>query len=138
MNDFAIWNLIAQSDAGRLSKNLSAQGFVLRELDGHGVLDASGLWARAAETFGFDEVTNWDSFADRMWTALLPDDDEGEKVAFVWHHVDELLHGGLGVIFQVLDATLTIGRQAYGHELQVLTFMLGEGPNFPPLGAPLD
>jgi hypothetical protein len=129
----SLYNLVAQADAERLLTALGEDGFVIRPFDGAGVANAHDLWQAAVAQLGIEMVGGWDGFADRMWSALLPDDDEGDRVALVWEHADVLVAGDLRAFLTAFDTLTTIGRQAYEQHIQVLTFYLGEGKNFPAL-----
>lgn len=126
-----MWNLCAQSDAADVIATLESSDFLIREVDTTGVRSAEDFRTRCGETFGF-QAGGWDSFADDMWMALLPDDDE-TKVAFAWYHADALLDDNLGVLLTAMDLLTTIGRAAYTEGIEVITFAFGHGPNFPPV-----
>jgi hypothetical protein len=128
-----VYQLVAQRDVERLRERLRADGYALRELDGSRLRGATGLWTRAGEAFGFSGVDGWDSFSDRMWAAMLPDDDEDDKVALVWEHADGLLPHGLGAFLEAYDVLVTIARQAYAQQVDVTILLLGDGEGFPPL-----
>lgn len=130
---YSLYNLVAQADAERLLPALGVDGFVIRRFDGAGVANAHDLWQAAVSQLGIETVGGWDGFADRMWSALLPDDDESDRVALVWEHADVLVAGELRAFLAAFDTLTTIGRQAYEQQIQVLTFYLGEGRSFPPL-----
>jgi hypothetical protein len=125
-----VHQLVAEGDIDALRSRLTADGYVLRELDGAGIRDAATLWQRAGEAFGFDSVKGWDSFADRMWTALFPDDDEGDKVALIWAHADDLVDGALDAFLEAFDVLVTVVRGAYAEEIDLTVCFLGDGPGF--------
>jgi len=125
-----LWNLAARSDADVLVDALERSGFTIRRVDTADVNSKPGLCARFGETFDFT-TGGWDSFADNMWDTLLPNDDEGDKVALVWDHSDSLLDGGLETLLQAMDALIDIGRRASAEKLTVIIFLLGDGSNFP-------
>lgn len=133
MSDYALWNLVNEAETDRLIDELRADGMALRQFDTAGVTSREGLWSTVGDAFGVDDVQGWDSFADQLWMALLPDDDEGDRVAVIWRHADALLAADLGVFLEALDILTTTGRQAYSQGLTVLSFLLGAGSNFPPL-----
>jgi len=125
-----VYQLVAQGDVDALRAELTADGYALRNLDGAGLGDAAGLWARAGEAFGFSDVAGWDSFSDRMWNAVMPNDDEGDKVALVWEHADALVQASLGTFLEAFDVLVTMVRSAYEQETDVTVCFLGDGPGF--------
>lgn len=130
---WGIYELVAQRDAAALRVRLAVEDCPLRELDGAAIVDGDDLFAKAAETFGTGPISGWDSFSDRMWTALLPGEGEGDRSALVWEHADVLLAGDLGSFLLAFDVLVSTAREAYRKGLDVTVFLLGDGPNFPPL-----
>ncbi|MFN3254760.1 MAG: barstar family protein [Ilumatobacter sp.] len=126
---YSLWNLCAQADAPTLLDALDRSGFALRSVETAGVSTAQEFIDRCAETFGFPSG-GWDSFGDDMWNVLFPDDDEGDKVAFVWNHADALLDEGLDAMLHAVDVLAHTGRAAYADGVEIITFLLGDGPNF--------
>ena len=128
-----VYQLVAQGDVDALRAQLTADGYALRELDGADLRDAGGLWARAGDAFGFSDVKGWDSFADRMWNAVMPNDDEGDKVALIWGHADALEQASLPTFLEAFDVLVSMVRSAYGDDLDITVCFLGDGPGFRPL-----
>src|SRR3954466_12772830 len=89
---WSVFNLVAESDGAALRERLAVD-HVVRRVDGD-VGDGSQLRARFGDALGF-QASGWDSFADDVWNALLPDDDEGDRVALVWEHADALVDAHL-------------------------------------------
>jgi hypothetical protein len=50
---------------------------------------------RGAKQLGFEPPHNWSAFSDLLPNALLPDDDEGDKVAVLWAHADDVVDHSL-------------------------------------------
>jgi hypothetical protein len=133
---WSIFEVVAQRDADALRARLFLQGCPVRELDGTGVTDGLALQRRAAEAFGYEapEESNWDAFADSVWMPVLPTEEEGDKVALLWEHVDDLMQADVRSFLTAFDVLIGVARQAYGSEgLDVTIFVLGDGPGFPPL-----
>jgi hypothetical protein len=126
---WSLLNLVSDQDADDLIAELEAEGYALRVFDGSGVVDKDSLIAKLAETFDF-APGGWDSTADDLWNRLLPDDDEGDRVAVIWRHVDELLQHDLASFLEAVDILKTIGRRAYSSQTVMLIFLLGADRNF--------
>ena len=126
----SLFQFVAQSDAEELARRLEDDGYVLRRLDLSDVGSAEELWAATSEQLGIPPARGWDGYADYLWQAILPDDDEGEKVAVLVEHADELADGDMNALALLVDTLATIGRGAHGQELQVVAFYLGDGPGY--------
>ncbi len=133
MTRFAVRNLVAQADADRLLTLLRDEGYAIREADTSGVSTRTELWQRLGDALGFDDVAGWDSLEDHLATALLPDDDEGDQVAFVWHHAGDLQRADLDAFLETVDILVATSRQATTMELGLVSFLLGDSDDFPPL-----
>jgi hypothetical protein len=129
----SLFQFVAQSDADELTRRLERAGYLVRRLDGRDIESAADLWAASARQLGHPEAKGWDGYADYLWQAILPDDDEGEGVAVVWEHADELAEHDMNAFALALDTLATIGRGANGQGLEVVTFFLGDGPGYRPL-----
>lgn len=129
---YSLWNLCDRSDSVALLDALERSGFALRRVDTSGVSSSAALLDRFGEQLDFS-AGGWDSFADHMWTALLPDDDEGDRVALVWDHADDVAAEALDAFLQAMDVLIGVGRGAYAEDLQVITFLLGDGSSFAPV-----
>jgi len=128
-----VYEVVAQSDAAELRRQLADEGCEVRELDGSGVVDRATFLAGAAEAFGCEPLSGWDAYSDRLWTAVVPEDTEGAKAALLWEHADELLAGELASFLMAFDISVTTARQAYRQGVDLTIFLLGDGPGFPPL-----
>jgi len=126
----SLFQFVAQSDADGLARRLEDDGYVLRRLDLGGVGSAEELWSATSEQLDIPESRGWDGYADYLWQAILPDDDEGEKVAVLVEHADELADEDMNALALLVDTLATIGRGAHGQELQVVAFYLGDGPGY--------
>lgn len=126
---YSLWNLCNRSDSETLSDALRRAGFVIRNVDTSEVDSGAALRARFGENLGFS-AGGWDSFADEMWNKLFSDDDEEDKIALVWDNADHVAERALGALLQTVDILTDVGRQAYADQIQVITFLMGDGPSF--------
>jgi hypothetical protein len=126
-------NWVSSADADRLRVALGATDMQVRRLDGALITDASSLIAAFETLLGR-------SFASGGWDALrdvLPEivgrSPSGHS-CLVWDHVENMLDGGLPDLVTVLLLLVEVSRDFARRELRFVTFLVGEGPNFPPLG----
>jgi hypothetical protein len=130
---YNLWNLVALHDLGALREELGRGGYALREFSTTQAADPQGLFDEISPQLGFRTPHNWSAFSDLLPNALLPDDDEGDRVAVLWAHADHLVQTSLGTFLTAVDVLVGLARQAYEQELHMILFLLGDGPNFPPL-----
>jgi hypothetical protein len=129
----SLFQFVAQADADELTRRLEEDGYVIRRLDLSGVGSATEVWSATSDQLGIPPARGWDGYADYLWQAILPDDDEGERVAVAVEHADELADGDMNALALLVDTLATIGRGAHGQDLAVVAFYLGEGAGYSPL-----
>jgi hypothetical protein len=129
----AVLNWVNAADAERLRAALRATDLHVVELNGSLVDDAPSLFA-AFETLlgrGF-AAGRWDALRDVM--PEIVGRTRSEDSCLVWDHADNMLHGGLPDLVTALDLLVETSRDFGTHNRRFVTYLLGEGPNFPPLG----
>jgi hypothetical protein len=128
---FSLYNVVASRDGAILVEKLIRDGFALRRLDGANVRSAQEFWEASAKQLRHEIAKGWDGYADYVASALLPDEDEGNKVALLWTNVDTLIASDLRAFVTAFDVLTTFGRTAYAQGTEMLIFVLGEGAAFP-------
>jgi len=130
--DVAVMNYVRSSDYEELKGLLGAAGLRIMELDGGNVFDKKTFLEAASKQLlnGLQEH-NWSSFEDllrsEVWSL------EAESVALVWTKADRMLDGGLSALITVADIFTNMSRQCYAKNRLFVTFLVGDGTNFPPL-----
>ncbi|HET9060082.1 MAG TPA: hypothetical protein VFN61_09195 [Acidimicrobiales bacterium] len=134
MSDFAVWNLVAEEDGTRLEERLRSEGYAVRALRTAHVVDDASFWAQAASDLGFKiPATNWSSFTDLAYQALVPNDNEPDSTALVWYGAGATLSRSLTTFLMVFDVLVDQARTLYSQGSTVLLFLLGQGHGFPPI-----
>lgn len=129
----AVINWVNAADAERLRTALGATDLQVLDLNGALVSDAPSLFAAFEALWGR-------SFAAGGWDALrdvLPEiagRTRSEGSCLVWDHADNMLRGGLPDLVTALLLLAEASRDLARHNRQFVTFLIGEGPNFPRLG----
>jgi hypothetical protein len=127
---FSLYNVVASSEEARLIETLTKSGYAIRRLDTANVHSAEELWEVSAKQLGHCGANGWDGYADYVAEALLPNDHEGDKVAFLWLNSDAVLVSNLGVFLTAFDVFTTLARAAYAQGTEVIFFLVGEGMNY--------
>jgi hypothetical protein len=129
----SVLNWVSSEDADRLRTALAATDLEVRQLNGALITDAASLMAAFEALLGR-------SFASGGWDALrdvLPEivgrSPTGHS-CLVWDHVENMLEGGLPDLVSVLLLLVEASRDLARRERRFVTFLIGDGPNFPPLG----
>lgn len=127
----AIVNWAASADLGDLRSLLATEGFAAAELSGGTVHDRDTFLVEASRSMlGGVEAHNWSSFGDLLRPAVC---ELGTAVALVWTDAHRMLAGGLPDLVTALDLITGVARALYEQEHTLIVFLVGEGPNFPPL-----
>lgn len=134
---FAVVNCVAQADGGRLTEILDRQGFAAITLDGRSVHDEPTLLAQA----GIDlpavadmRPGNLDALAEYFGSGLY--ELGQERIALLWTDVEQILSGDLEAFLNGVHVFTRIAssvRDDRTYPLDVLIFLLGNGPGFRPL-----
>lgn len=130
----AVLNWVDAADEERLRTALRATNVHIVELNGALVDDAPSLFA------GFETLLGR-TFAAGRWDALrdvLPEivgRGRSDDSCLVWDHADNMLHGGLPDLVTALLLLVETSRDLGQDNRRFVTFLIGEGPNFPRLGA---
>ncbi|HET9626572.1 MAG TPA: hypothetical protein VFP84_34655 [Kofleriaceae bacterium] len=130
---FSLYNVIASQDEATIVAKLSEDRFVLRRLDGANVRSAREYWDASAKHLRHRIANGWDGYAEYLAEAVLPNDEEGNKIAFLWVHADLLISSDLRAFLSAFDVLITLGRAAYARGTEMLIFLLGDGAAFPPM-----
>ncbi|MEO8689090.1 MAG: hypothetical protein ABI611_12850 [Solirubrobacteraceae bacterium] len=130
----AVLTWVDAADAERLRTALRGTDLHVVELNGALVDDAPSLFAAFESLLGR-------SFAAGRWDALrdvMPEivgRTRSEDSCLVWDHADNMLHGGLPDLVTALHLLVETSRDLEQHNRRFVTFLIGEGPNFPRLGS---
>ncbi len=73
--------------------------------------------------------TNWSSFGDGLTSMVF--ELEHPKVALMWTSAHRMLESGLADLLVATDVLVGNSRLTYAQDITFLTFLLGDGPNFP-------
>ena len=125
-------NWLRAEDADRVQRALDATDFRVLRLDGARIRDEPTLLA------GFEALLGR-GFAAGGWDALrdvLPEivgRSPSGRSCLVWDHVDAMLDGGLPALVMALQLLAEASRDLARRDRQFVTFLIGEGANFPPL-----
>jgi len=138
---FGLRNVLAAAQGPALHAALAEWGIETYRLDGRTVQDRASFFAQARidlpRPAGAAATDDWAAWTDHFaeYCAGSP----ASEFAIVWTHVEEMLHGGLPALLEASDALLGLARQLYSpaspnsRRKVLYLFLLGEGPNFPPL-----
>lgn len=130
--ELAVLNFVAENDRDKLVSILDENGLEVLTFDGSRVHDRHDLLSAAGvQLFEGQPVVNWSDFAARLEERLTGLGKE--RIAVLWTGVDAMLVRGLSDLVQALDIILRISRELYAQRTTFVVFLLGEGPNFPPL-----
>lgn len=125
-------NLVRAADRDALVELLGSHGFYTIDFDGRRVHDKSSFLGAASEQLLAGRPTpNWSSFAD-SWRNAAWDLDVG-LAALIWTGVEQMLHGGLADLLDVVDVLTSVSRELYANNRTVVTCLVGNDANFPPL-----
>jgi hypothetical protein len=130
--DLSVLNLVSMSDRDALREALSGWGYRVVELRGEDVVDKASLFLRATSDLpSLEEVapTNWSGFGDGLMSMVF--ELEHPKVALLWTSAHRMLESGLADLLVATDVLVGNSRLAYAQDITFLTFLLGDGPNFP-------
>jgi hypothetical protein len=128
----AIVNLVRAADHDALVALLGSHGFYTIVLHGRRVRDKSSFLRAASEQLlPSDTSQNWSSFAD-LWRSAIWNLDVGMS-ALIWTATDQMLQGGLADLLDAVDILTGISRELYAQNRATVTFLVGNGANFPPL-----
>jgi hypothetical protein len=128
----SVVNWVSSGDAGRLRTALGATDMQVRRLDGARITDASSLIAAFETLLGRGFASGgWDALRDVL-PEIVGRSPSGHS-CLVWDHVENMLDGGLPDLVTVLLLLVEVSRDFARRELRFVTFLVGEGPNFPPL-----
>ena len=132
----AVVNYVSGADHEQLMQRLEASGYKVIELPGEDVHDEASFMRAATEHLlgGYDAL-NWSRFEDSL--GQLEWSHSERPVALVWTEVDRMLEGGLSDLVTALDIFTGFSRHRYKSDKIFVTFLLGEGPNFPSLESQL-
>jgi hypothetical protein len=126
----AVVNYVNGVDLQKLLNVLRSRGFHLVMLKGNQVRD-KGTFLKAASEQVFDGIStpNWSAFED-LWrnTALSL---AGPYNALVWTDVHQMLEGGLSDLIVAVDIATSVSRELYAGNRVLVTFLVGDGENFP-------
>jgi hypothetical protein len=128
----SVLNFLASSDLARACEDLVAWGYHVVRLDGQGVSDQQSLLAQATKDLpGVDAArpVNWSGLSDGLTDLVF--DLEVPKIALMWTSAHRMLEGGLPDLMVAADILAGASRMAYGEDILFLTFLAGDGPNFP-------
>jgi len=132
LSNLAVVNYVNNADLPRLIELLASSGYRVIQLDGEHVHDAPSLFGEAAAQFLTNrDSSNWDSFGDYLENFVWSFDDK--FIALVWSHVEQMLEGSLGDLITAAGILTGISRGVYQEGTVFVTFLLGDGPNFPRL-----
>jgi Barstar (barnase inhibitor) len=113
-------------------------GITILELDGSEVRDKRSLLRQAERDLPFPPdlpPRGWDGFVDGLWAGLADRDDTA--AAIVWTDAQRMLEGALADLlvatrlFATLASQVGTTERGFPRELDLRTFLVGEGPNFP-------
>lgn len=130
----AVLNWLNVADVERLRMALERTDLQVQQLDGTRISDAPSLLA------GFETLAGR-SFAAGGWDALrdilseIVGRSSSGRSCLIWEHVDAMLHGGLPDLVTALTLLAETSRDLAARNRQFVTFLTGEGPNFPRLQA---
>ena len=130
-SQLSVLNCAAQADVEAAVADLRESGFEVLRIDGSEVRDQTTLLAAARRDVPGVEAFkphNWSSFADAMGDDVF---DFEERVALLWTDAHRMLEGGLADLLVATDLLAGLARYAYSQEVTFVTFMVGDGPNFP-------
>ncbi len=128
----AVINLVSGADRDALVRLLGSRGFYAIEFDGRRVHDKeSFLRAASKQLLRGGTANNWSSFAD-LWRSAVWDLDVGVS-ALIWSAAEQMLQGGLADLIDALDILTSTSRELYTRNRTVVTFLVGNDVNFPPL-----
>lgn len=128
----AVINLVDESDEEVLRDGLLQRTFAVITLNGHGIDHREQLFKQfTAQVIEQGVVSNWsnlgDLFTQRLWDARQRD------TALLWTGVDDMLHCGLADLLTCVGVLTAVSKDLYAKNKVHLNFLLGRGPNFPPL-----
>ncbi len=128
----AVVNCVAGRDRSPLVEELGAADWQVLELDGARVRDKESLIGALNEQILGDEAAhNWASLEELLRDAVARLD--AASVALVWSDAHEMLAGGLCDLITATDVLTGLSRQLSARERNFVTFLTGDGANFPPL-----
>jgi hypothetical protein len=128
----AVINLVSATDRDALVRLLGSHGFYTIDFEGRRVHDKeSFLRAASEQLLGGGTSNNWTSFAD-LWRSVIWDLDVGLS-ALIWTGAEQMLQGGLADLIDALDILTGVSRELYARNRTVVTFLVGNNVNFPPL-----
>lgn len=136
--------LVNDQDTAELLAALEAQGYVILLLDGSAARGKDSLldaFDRDVPVPGLKSAGSWDAFADCVWQRVM-EGEAGEAAALVWTHADRMLDHGLEDLLAAVTTLTRVSKQVEsaaerepesGAPAAFRTFLVGAGPNFPPL-----
>lgn len=113
-------------------------------IDGTLVCSKETFLAQAENIFpqrsGLTAHDNWDAFCDWLWDEFAQLGAAGtSQIAIIWTDVQNMLEGGLPALltavscFQHLSTELVSVDHGFPRPMGLHLFLVGTGPNFPPL-----
>lgn len=132
-NKLRLLNLIRLKDEQTLKTNLLDCGYFILELHGESVSDKQTFFNQCMLDFPamLIKPTNWSSFDDSFSTMIFELDKP--KIALVWKNSDAIMRCRLSDFLIVADILTQISRMTSSQDVTFITFLLGEGANFPAL-----
>lgn len=129
LGKLAVLNYGNNTEHQALGEQLVAAAYRVFELSGDSIRDRRSLFAAVSKDLLQGEpVETWSGLEDSLRNALL--DCRELKLALVWTSTQQMLDGGLADLVTFLDILMRISRQFYSQNRLLVTFLLGEGPNF--------
>lgn len=130
--DLAVINYVASDDLDKLISFLGSHKHWVYKLDGKEISEKQSLLVQlSAALFGHQVVANWSSFEDLLYTWV--NETSYPHLAIVWTDAHRMLEGGLGDLVTALDIMTRVARHYYEQEIDLVIFLIGDGPNFAPL-----
>lgn len=134
--DLAVINYVASTSLQELNDLLGAAQCGVVNLHGEMVRDkASLLAATSRQLFDGLDSHNWSALEDLLRNTVWKLDKK--FVALVWTDAHQMLNGGLSDLITAVDIFTGLSRNLYKQDRVFVTFLVGDGPNFPPLESKL-
>jgi len=138
VRDLRLFNFVNQQNRDDVKRWLEEANFVTFELPLN--LDSGeAFWEATRNVLPFDPSLGtfvvWDGFADSLFGGL--DELRDPRVAIIWDHVEQIVTEHLEDFVQIVSTleqvALQVSTPTSGIDVpvQLVIFLLGEGPNFP-------